>query len=82
MDEVHRRRHEGRELTEKLSGVLVGGISDVEEDIRFTYLDDSFRLWWGERGDEETSAIITFKQLRTLDKEELKRIIRTAVLGR
>jgi len=73
---------ETRQLAERLSRVLAGRIPDVEEDIRFTYCDDSFRIWWGERGDPETTGLITFEQLRALNDEELKQVIRSSVLGK
>ena len=82
MSDIQRRRQEGRLLAERLSQLLAGSIPGVEQDIRFTYADESFRLWWGERGDEDTSVLITFDQLRLMNDEELRRIIRQAVAGR
>ncbi|MEE9275141.1 MAG: hypothetical protein V3V62_07520 [bacterium] len=81
MNEVSRRRKEGHSFAERLSQVLAGEIPGVEENIRYSYFDDSFRLWWGERGDPDKSALITFDQLRTLNDEELKQVIRSSVLG-
>lgn len=82
MSDVQRRRQEGRLLAERLSQILAASIPGVEQDIRFTYVDDSFRLWWGERGDEDTSVLITFDQLRIMNDEELRRLIRRATAGR
>ncbi len=82
MSDVQRRRQESRSLAERLSQVLASKIQGIDQDIRFSYFDDSFRLWWGERGDPETTALITFEQLRTLNDEELKQIIRSSVIGR
>jgi hypothetical protein len=65
-----------------MSQILASSIPGVEQDIRFTYVDDSFRLWWGERGDEDTSVLITFDQLRMMNDEELRRLIRRATAGR
>ncbi|OGL60146.1 MAG: hypothetical protein A3J27_07310 [Candidatus Tectomicrobia bacterium RIFCSPLOWO2_12_FULL_69_37] len=82
MSDVQRRRREGHLLAEKLSKVLAGSIPGVEQDIRFTYVDDSFLLWWGERGEEDTSVLITFDQLRLMNDEELRHLIRQAAAGR
>ncbi|MBI2132493.1 MAG: hypothetical protein HYT99_06720 [Candidatus Tectomicrobia bacterium] len=82
MSDVQLRRQEGRLLAERLSQILAASIPGVEQDIRFTYVDDSFRLWWGERGDEDTSVLITFDQLRIMNDEELRRLIRQATAGR
>ncbi|MBI3129560.1 MAG: hypothetical protein HYZ11_18280 [Candidatus Tectomicrobia bacterium] len=82
MSDVQRRRQEGRLLAERLSQILSGSIPGIDLDIRFTYVEDSFRLWWGERGDEDSSVIITFDQLRLMNDEELRQIIRQAAAGR
>lgn len=82
MSDVQLRRQEGRLLAERLSQILAANIPGVEQDIRFTYVDNSFRLWWGERGDEDTSVLITFDQLRIMNDEELRRLIRQATAGR
>ncbi|MEK6712035.1 MAG: hypothetical protein AABZ64_15820 [Nitrospinota bacterium] len=82
MNEVQRRRQEGRILAERVSAILAGRIPGVEQDIRFTYADDSFHLWWGERGDEDTSVLVTFDQLRAMNDEELRLLIRRATAGR
>lgn len=82
MSDVQQRRREGRLLAERLSQILAGNIPGVEQDIRFTYVDDSFRLWWGERGDEDTAVLITFDQLRLMNDEEIRHLIRQAVAGR
>ena len=82
LSDVQRRRQEGRLLAERLSQILAGSIPGVDQDIRFTYVEDSFRLWWGERGDEDTSVLITFEQLRMMNDEELRHIIRQAAAGR
>ncbi len=80
MSDVAQRRQEGRVLVERLSKILDKGIPNVDLDLRFTYVDDSFRVWWGERGDPDTSALITFEQLRTLNDDETRQIIRSAVI--
>lgn len=82
LSDVQRRRQEGRLLAERLSQILSGSIPGIDLDIRFTYVEDSFRLWWGERGDEDSSVIITFDQLRLMNDEELRQIIRQAAAGR
>lgn len=81
LKDVQRGREESRHMAERLSKVLASQIPDVDFDIRYTYHDRSFRLWWGERGDPQTTALITFQQLSTLNDEELKQIIRSSVVG-
>ncbi|MFC1491959.1 hypothetical protein ACFLQ0_05185 [Nitrospinota bacterium] len=78
MANVNQRRQLGRDMTERISRLLSEKIPGVEHDIRFSYLDDSFRLWWGDRGDPESTLIITFEQIQTLTDEALKRLIRGA----
>ena len=80
MSDVAQRRQEGRVLVERLSKILDKGIPNVDLELRFTYVADSFRVWWGERGDPDTSALITFEQLRTLNDDETQEIIRSAVI--
>ncbi len=80
MSDVAQQRQEGRVLVERLSKILDKGIPNVDLDLRFTYVDDSFRVWWGERGDPDTSALITFEQLRTLNDDETRQIIQSAVI--
>ena len=76
MTDVNERRRHGREMAERISQLLSQDIPGFEHNIRFNYVDDSFRLWWGERGDPDTTLLITFDQLRTLNDNELRQIIR------
>ena len=76
MTDVNERRRHGREMAERISQLLSQDIPGFEHNIRFNYVDDSFRLWWGERGDPDTTLLITFDQLRTLNDDELRQIIR------
>ncbi len=78
MTDVNQRRQHGREMAERISLLLSEKIPGVEQDIRFTYIENSFRLWWGERGDPDTTLLISFGQLQTLNNDELKQIIRNA----
>lgn len=78
MTDVNERRRHGREMAERISQLLSRDIPGFEHNIRFNYVDDSFRLWWGERGDPDTTLLITFGQLRTLNDDELRQIIRNA----
>ena len=73
---MNERRRHGREMAERISQLLSQDIPGFEHNIRFNYVDDSFRLWWGERGDPDTTLLITFDQLRTLNDDELRQIIR------
>jgi hypothetical protein len=63
-------------MADRISRLLSGKIPGFEQDIRFTYVDDSFHLWWGERGNPDTTLFITFDQLRTLNDDELRQVIR------
>jgi len=76
LTDVNERRRHGREMAERISQLLSQDIPGFEHNIRFNYVDDSFRLWWGERGDPDTTLLITFDQLRTLNDDELRQIIR------
>ena len=76
MTDVNERRRHGREMAERISQLLSQDIPGFEHNIRFNYVDDSFRLWWGERGDPDTTLLITFDQLRTLNDDKLRQIIR------
>ncbi len=81
MRDIEAHRKNSRLMAERISRVLAGTISGVEEDIRYSYQDRSFRLWWGDRGDPNTSALITFEQISTLNDEELRQVIRSSVIG-
>ncbi len=76
MTDVEQRRQLGRDMADRISRLLSEEIPGVEHDIRFSYVDDSFHLWWGERGNPDTTLFITFDQLRTLNDEELRQVIR------
>lgn len=78
MNDVNKRRQLGRDMAERISQLVSEKISGIDKDIRFTYIEDSFRLWWGDRGDPETTLLITFEQLQTLDNNELKQVIRNS----
>ncbi len=78
MNDVSKRRQLGRDMAVRISQLVSEKISGIEKDIRFTYIEDSFRLWWGDRGDPETTLLITFEQLQTLDNSELKQVIRNS----
>lgn len=82
MNEVEERRQLGRTMANRISALLAGKVPGIDEDIRFSYVENSFRLWWGERGDPETTLTITFDQLQTLNDEEIKQIIRSSATGR
>jgi hypothetical protein len=69
-------------MANRISQLLAGKVPGIEEDIRFSYAEDSFRLWWGERGNPETTLVISFDQLQTLNDEEIKQIIRSSAAGR
>ena len=81
MNEVEERRQLGRTMADRISRVLAEKIPGIEADIRFSYVKDSFRLWWGERGDPETTLLITFEQLQTLNDEEIRQIIQSSTAG-
>ncbi len=81
MNEVEERRQLGRTMADRISRLLAEKIPGIEADIRFSYVKDSFRLWWGERGDPETALLITFEQLQTLNDEEIKQIIQSSTAG-
>ena len=69
-------------MVARISKLLAEKLPGIEQDLRFSYLDDSFRLWWGDRGDPDTTLIVTFEQIQSLDDEELRRLIRSAVESR
>ncbi len=81
MNEVEERRQLGRTMADRISRLLAEKIPGIEADIRFSYVKDSFRLWWGERGDPETTLLITFEQLQTLNDEEIRQIIQSSTAG-
>ena len=82
MTDLNRRRQLGRDMVARINKLLAGKLPGIEQDLRFSYLDDSFRLWWGDRGDPDTTLIVTFEQIQSLDDEELRRLIRSAVESR
>ncbi len=82
MTDLNRRRQLGRDMVARISKLLAGKLPGIDQDLRFSYLDNSFRLWWGERGDPDTTLIVTFEQIRSLDDEELRHLIRSAVESR
>ena len=81
MEDIEAQRKHSRIMTERISGILAGEIEGVDADIRYSYQEKSFRLWWGERGDQDTMALITFEQIAGLNDEELRQIIRSSVTG-
>ncbi len=81
MEDIEAQRKHSRKMAERISQILAGDISGVDADIRYSYHDKSFRLWWGERGDPDTMALITFEQMAGLNDEELRQIIRSSVIG-
>ena len=81
MKNIEAQRENSRLMAERISRILAGDISGVDADIRYSYQDRSFRLWWGERGDPDTTVLITFEQISTLNDEELRQVIRSSVIG-
>ena len=81
MEDIEAQRKHSRIMTERISGILAEEIEGVDADIRYSYQEKSFRLWWGERGDPDTMALITFDQIAGLNDEELRQIIRSSVIG-
>ncbi len=81
MEDIEAQRKHSRIMTERISGILAEEIEGVDADIRYSYQEKSFRLWWGERGDPDTMALITFEQIAGLNDEELRQIIRSSVIG-
>ena len=81
MEDIEAQRKHSRIMTERISGILAEDIEGVDADIRYSYQEKSFRLWWGERGDPDTMALITFEQIAGLNDEELRQIIRSSVIG-
>lgn len=81
MEDIEAQRKYSRIMAERISRILAGEIEGVDADIRYSYQDKSFRLWWGERGDPNTMALITFEQMAALNDEELRQVIRSSVIG-
>ncbi|MDE0330730.1 MAG: hypothetical protein OXL41_02595 [Nitrospinae bacterium] len=81
MEDIEAQRKNSRIMAERISSILAGEIEGVDADIRYSYQEKSFRLWWGDRGDPDTTALITFEQIATLNDEELRQIIRSSVIG-
>ena len=81
MEDIEAQRKHSRIMAERISGILAEEIEGVDADIRYSYQEKSFRLWWGERGDPDTMALITFDQIAGLNDEELRQIIRSSVIG-
>ena len=46
-------------MADRISRLLSEEIPGIEHDIRFSYVDDSFHLWWGERGNPDTTNRIS-----------------------
>ncbi len=81
MEDIEAQRKHSRIMAERISRILAGEIEGVEADIRYSYQDKSFRLWWGDRGDPDTTALITFEQIAALNDDELRQVIRSSVRG-
>ena len=81
MEDIEAQRKYSRIMAERISRILGGEIEGVDADIRYSYQDKSFRLWWGDRGDPNTMALITFEQMAALNDEELRQIIRSSIVG-
>ena len=79
MQEIDETRKKSKEFAERISRILGEKITDLEDSIKYGYGDESFVLWWGERGDAEKQAAVTFEQLDTLNDEELEKVIRTTI---
>lgn len=75
MSDLEKRRQVGRDSANRLSNLLAGNLPGVKEDIRFSYFDNSFRLWWGERGDPDKTAYVSIEQIQSLNDEELSNLI-------
>lgn len=75
MSDLERQRQIGRDCANRLSGLLAGKIPGVREDIRFSYFENSFRLWQGERGNPEKTAYVSIEQIQSLNDEELSNLI-------
>ncbi len=76
MQEIDEIRKKSKEFAERISHILGEKITDLEDSIKYGYGDESFLLWWGERGEQEKQAAVTFEQLDTLNDEELEKVIR------
>ena len=81
MEDIEAQRKYSRIMAERISRILGGEIDGVDADIRYSYQEKSFRLWWGDRGDPDTTALITFEQIASLNDEELRQIIRSSIVG-
>ena len=81
MQEIDETRKKSKEFAERISYILAKRFIDLEGIIKYRYQDESFLLWWGERGDQDTQAVVTFEQLRTLNDEELEKVIRSTIKG-
>ena len=79
MQEIDEIRKKSKEYAERISYILGKQITDAEIPIKYGYLDESFLIWWGDRGDQEKQAVVTFEQLETLNNEELEKVIRTTI---
>ncbi|MDA0999903.1 MAG: hypothetical protein O2807_05220 [bacterium] len=75
MGDLEKQRQIGRDCANRLSAVLAGNIPGVKEEIRFSYFENSFRLWQGDRGNPERTAYISVEQILTLNDEELSNLI-------
>jgi hypothetical protein len=81
MQEIDEIRKKSKAFAERISYIIANEFTDLEEAIKYGYQDESFLLWWGERGDLDTQAVVTFEQLRTLNDEELEKVIRSTIKG-
>ena len=68
---------ESKEVAERLSRILAAEISGVQEDIRYHYAKTGFQLSWRSMREPADSVFLSFAQLRELNDDELRDLIRT-----
>ena len=68
---------ESKEVAERLSRILAAEIPGVHEDIRYHYEKTGFQLSWRNMREPADSVFLSFAQLRELNDDELRDLIRT-----
>ncbi len=68
---------ESKEFAERLSRILAGEIPGVQEDIRYHYEKTGFQLSLRTMREPADSVFLSFAQLRELNDDELRDLIRT-----
>ncbi len=83
MDEVDPRvpGKESKQAAERLSRLLVEGVPGLRNDVRYHFAKTGFHLTCRDTAEPAEPLFLSFAQLRELNDDELRSLIRSHLLG-